>query len=508
MDSDQEVSECPECGVGVKVQLGSDQDLSLSELTKSDIRQGEYFFCPMCQLAWDADERIPYDLPTMSSGPGGFLSEVTSGKAVSEGRTSNYRLLGYNDEGELMLRNVGELAFARDNSAGPTHPAKLETQLGEVFAVEGSGYPNSIQDVLNALRPGYCVHATIGESDDSGKLEFAAQDSCEIVEAVPVDYAVGSEYVPEFADSVWTENITESQPDGQIPHARGTFGAEGGPAADVYVFPKGIRNEHGVPLLAGIQRGMTHHLEKFTTNFTGAFNGGVVDVLFIAPSDRPYFAVYCLGADCLDLSHELRAELGLSVVHRGWDADRETVYDIRFNPHYVRRTMIQGEDVLIPVNGNDAIVNIETGKVDGDYFEFNPEPHEVVVTVSDEGKTVEVARLRAPSSRINAEEDSRNVSEGNGTTESDRSKSSPNSSTTSHSHDTVTELSRKAQSRLADIVELQPTSNSELGNAWGLSSGSEVYQYLSSELDDYYYRDEEKRIRATDHAEQLVNRTK
>lgn len=102
MSSDEDVSECPECGVGAKVKLEPDQDLTLSELTESDVRRGEYFFCPMCQIAWDAEERTPYDLPIMSSGPSGFLSEITSGKAVSEGKTSNYRLLGYNDEGKLM----------------------------------------------------------------------------------------------------------------------------------------------------------------------------------------------------------------------------------------------------------------------------------------------------------------------------------------------------------------------------------------------------------------------
>lgn len=508
MSSDQDLSECPECGVGVKVQLEPDRDLTLSELTESDVRQGEYFFCPMCQIAWDAEDRTPYDLPMMSSGPSGFLSEITSGKAVSEGKASNYRLLGYSDEGKLMLRNVGDLAFARDSTDGPVHPGKLQNQLGEVVEVEGAGYPKSIQNVLNAIRPGYCVHATIGESEETGELEFAAQKSCEIVEAVPVNYVVETEYVPEFADAVWNEDFDHSQSDDQIPYARRTLHTEDGPAADVYVFPKGLRNEQGVPLLAGIQRGMTPHLEKFTTNFTGVFNGGVIDVIFIAPSERPYFAVYCLGGDCLDLSHELRAELELPVVHRGWDTDREEVYDIRYNPHYVKRAAKHGEDVLIPVNDEDAMINIESGTVDGDYFELNPEPHEVVVAVPDEEKTVEVARLRAPSSRLNDEaKNSKAPPEVNDSAESDGDKSTADPSTNPSDHDTVKELTRQAHSRLVDLVELQPTSNGELADAWGLSSGSEVYQYLSSEFDDYYYRDDDKYIRATDRAEQLIEDT-
>lgn len=66
-------------------------------------------------------------------------------------------------------------------------------------------------------------------------------------------------------------------------------------------------------------------------------------------------------------------------------------------------------------------------------------------------------------------------------------------------------LSEQAKRRLADIVELQPTKNSELEDRWGLDSGSEVHQYLESELSEYYYRDENSLIRATDDAVQLVD---
>lgn len=61
---------------------------------------------------------------------------------------------------------------------------------------------------------------------------------------------------------------------------------KGGSVADVYVFPKALQDEQEVPLLAGMQRGMTPNLERFTANFTGAFNGGVVNVLsFIESTD-------------------------------------------------------------------------------------------------------------------------------------------------------------------------------------------------------------------------------
>jgi hypothetical protein len=69
----------------------------------------------------------------------------------------------------------------------------------------------------------------------------------------------------------------------------------------------------------------------------------------------------------------------------------------------------------------------------------------------------------------------------------------------------MTELSDEARERLADVVALQPTKNSELQEQWGMASGSEVHGYLEDELKRYYYRDEDSLIRATDEAAQLVD---
>lgn len=65
-------------------------------------------------------------------------------------------------------------------------------------------------------------------------------------------------------------------------------------------------------------------------------------------------------------------------------------------------------------------------------------------------------------------------------------------------------LSEEARERLADLVALQPTKNSELQDRWGLDSGSDVHQYLENHLRDYYYRDEDSMIRATAEASELV----
>jgi hypothetical protein len=65
-------------------------------------------------------------------------------------------------------------------------------------------------------------------------------------------------------------------------------------------------------------------------------------------------------------------------------------------------------------------------------------------------------------------------------------------------------LSEEARERLADVVALQPTKNGELQERWGMDSGSEVHQFLESELSDYYYRNEDSLICATDEAAALV----
>lgn len=65
-------------------------------------------------------------------------------------------------------------------------------------------------------------------------------------------------------------------------------------------------------------------------------------------------------------------------------------------------------------------------------------------------------------------------------------------------------LSAEAEERLADIVELEPTKNSELQERWGMDSGSDVHSYLESELKAYYYRNDDSFICATPEAKAIV----
>ncbi|QSG11967.1 Uncharacterized protein HSBGL_1550 [Halapricum desulfuricans] len=65
-------------------------------------------------------------------------------------------------------------------------------------------------------------------------------------------------------------------------------------------------------------------------------------------------------------------------------------------------------------------------------------------------------------------------------------------------------LEETAKRRLADVVALAPTKNSELQDRWDMDSGSEVHQYLESELKDYYYRNEDSLICATPEGRRIV----
>jgi len=53
-----------------------------------------------------------------------------------------------------------------------------------------------------------------------------------------------------------------------------------------------------------------------------------------------------------------------------------------------------------------------------------------------------------------------------------------------------------ARDRLADIRELEPTSNAELRDRWGLDSTKNVARYIEDELGEHTYRDDDARIRA------------
>lgn len=59
--------------------------------------------------------------------------------------------------------------------------------------------------------------------------------------------------------------------------------------------------------------------------------------------------------------------------------------------------------------------------------------------------------------------------------------------------------------RVQELIDLSPTKNSELMDAWGFESGSDLYEFMSSELGEYYERNDDGLIVPTDAARALVS---
>ncbi|MFB6207701.1 MAG: DUF5797 family protein [Haloglomus sp.] len=66
------------------------------------------------------------------------------------------------------------------------------------------------------------------------------------------------------------------------------------------------------------------------------------------------------------------------------------------------------------------------------------------------------------------------------------------------------DLTDEERERLGDVVALQPTKNAELAERWGLEGGSAVHSYLETHLKEYYFRDENSLIRATEEAAEIA----
>lgn len=66
------------------------------------------------------------------------------------------------------------------------------------------------------------------------------------------------------------------------------------------------------------------------------------------------------------------------------------------------------------------------------------------------------------------------------------------------------ELTAEEKSRLKDIIELAPSSDSELQEKWGLEETGDVYHYLEDHLSSQYYRDSEHQIHPSSKAEEFL----
>jgi hypothetical protein len=68
-------------------------------------------------------------------------------------------------------------------------------------------------------------------------------------------------------------------------------------------------------------------------------------------------------------------------------------------------------------------------------------------------------------------------------------------------------LSPQEQERLAELIELAPTSNGELASSWDLDTAKAVWEYMSQQLEEYYYRNDNGLIEPTEEAVRIGTHT-
>lgn len=66
-------------------------------------------------------------------------------------------------------------------------------------------------------------------------------------------------------------------------------------------------------------------------------------------------------------------------------------------------------------------------------------------------------------------------------------------------------LSDSGRQRLRDVRELEPATNGALQNRWGFDSGSEVAEYLDDTLAPYVRRGDDRKVRVTDAAGDVLD---
>jgi hypothetical protein len=70
---------------------------------------------------------------------------------------------------------------------------------------------------------------------------------------------------------------------------------------------------------------------------------------------------------------------------------------------------------------------------------------------------------------------------------------------------TETELDKQEYRRIEDLIRQSPTTNGELADTWDMIDGREAWNYLSTELTDYFERNSDQKIQPTEAARELVN---
>ncbi|MCT9098498.1 hypothetical protein [Haloarchaeobius sp. HME9146] len=317
--------------------------------------------------------------------------------------TEDVRVLARRADG-LLVRDLadGPDWDATRNAEDPL--AALDSQLGGTFLLRATDYPVRFQRQVDRLRPGYRVGARLTREPDSWALDSTTELT--VHEAVTVDYATKARWAFAPAEGLWQDAVEAAGGDRRVASGAEVLTDDGDqPIAHCHVFA----DPAGVPrpsMLAEMRDGRSAHLELFASDPGEDLSGDVIDVIVVSPAERPYVAVLSVATGGEWLSHDVREEVGLPVVHAGTTGSRTAAQPVRWHDEYLRHERVDGQDRLYEregqnptadATGDTGYIDVSRGTVESTstlrVAEAGPD---LVFTSTAAGDTVEVARVQLP----------------------------------------------------------------------------------------------------------------
>ncbi|WP_435320624.1 hypothetical protein [Haloarchaeobius sp. TZWSO28] len=320
-----------------------------------------------------------------------------------DGTPEDLRVLARRADG-LLVRDLGGGPDWRAVRAEADPLAALDAQLGGTLVLRATEYPPEFQRQVDRLRPGYRVHGGLRREPDG--WAFDSTTELTVHEAVTVDYATEARWAFAPAEGLWQDAVEAADGDRRIASGAEVLTDDADrPIATCHVFadPVGATRPS---VLAEMRGGRSGHLELFASDPGEDLSGDVIDVIVVSPAERPYVAVLSVATGGEWLSHDVREEVGLPVVHAGTTGSRTAAQPVRWHDEYLRHERVDGQDRLYEregqnptadATGDTGYIDVSRGTVESTstlrVAEAGPD---LVFTSTAAGDTVEVARVQLP----------------------------------------------------------------------------------------------------------------
>ncbi|WP_435362082.1 hypothetical protein [Haloarchaeobius sp. DFWS5] len=308
--------------------------------------------------------------------------------------SDDLRVLARHDDG-LLVRDLagGPDWNAVREAADPL--AALDSQLGGTVLVRADDYPDAFQRQVDHLRPGYRVSGRLVY--ESGGWAFDTSSDLQVREAVTLDYATDARWAFAPSEGLWQDAVEAAGGDRRVASGAEIL-TDGGDRAiatsHVFAAPDD-------DFLTTVRRGRSAHLELFAADPGDDLDGEVVDVVVVSPAERPYVAVLSVATGGEWLSHDVRTEVGLPLVHAGTTGSRTAAQRVRWHDEYLRHERVDGTDRLYErdssasASADTGYVDVETGEVrNTDDIDVRRDGPDLVYTQRTGRDRVEVARVQ------------------------------------------------------------------------------------------------------------------